>query len=448
MDRYDWQVQEVAQYGHEEKRGIFASPRLGKTLTCIDTMDTWHVGRMIVCAPLLVCPQWENELRAAGYQVSNMYSGSHQARVSRMYAERPDVVVINYDVLGNLMDDLIAWKPEALIGDESHLIKGVSSQRGQAFRRLAWRVKYVRLLTGTPAPNHYGDLWGQLVALDKVGWQSYTKFADRYLIRHAMFPSKVIGHRNVEELQQRLLRYVSIVRRDDVFGPDHWQYVTRTIPLDGKAKALYQRLSRDWILDDEGVSAEHILTRLIRLQQLSAGFLPSDTGETLEVHDSKINAVLADLDEIVESGEKAVLFHRFTWEGNKYHEEMAKRFPGVPLFRIDGDVPAADRFTAINSFRDCTGSALAVVQTQAGGVGISFATATHALFTSRDFSYTNDQQARDRIFAPGARRVVTYYETDRTVDQFIAKVLAEKRNVHDSVTNADRAAMAYGPIGV
>jgi SNF2 family DNA or RNA helicase len=404
------------------------------------------MGRTIVFAPLMVCPQWVDELTIYGFRVVGLYSGSKALRVSRL-DNGPDVVVMNYDVVDSMVDDLIAWKPQNIIIDESHLIKGVSALRARAVRRLAWRADNVRELTGTPSPNHYGDLWGQLVALDKVEWQSYTKFADRYLIRHPMFPSKVIGHRNVEELQERMLQYVTIVRREDEFGPDHWQFITRKIPLDEKSQRLYGRLAREWILADEGVSADHILKRLIRLQQLSSGFLPSDTGETLDVHRGKVGAVLADLEEIVESNEKAVLFHRFTWEGETYFNEIKKKYGNASVYRIYGGTPIDERHAIVEGFRRCGGAAIAVVQTQAGGIGISFASATHALFTSRDFSYTNDQQARDRIYAPGARRVVTYYESDRTVDQFIAKVLDAKKNIHDSVTNADQKEMLYGPIG-
>jgi hypothetical protein len=87
-----------------------------------------------------------------------------------------------------------------------------------------------------------------------------------------------------------------------------------------------------------------------------------------------------------------------------------------------------------------------VVQTQAGGVGISLAEATHALFVSRGFSFTDDEQARDRIYKPGQNRVVTYYQVERTVDDFIAGVLDRKGDVHEAITNADHRALAFGYI--
>jgi SNF2 family DNA or RNA helicase len=89
---------------------------------------------------------------------------------------------------------------------------------------------------------------------------------------------------------------------------------------------------------------------------------------------------------------------------------------------------------------------VAVVQVRSGGTGISFASASHALFVSRGFSFADDEQARDRVYARGAARCVTYYQARNTVDDFIAAVLSSKQDVHDAVTKADKETMAYGYI--
>lgn len=420
------------------------SPRLGKTREAGEHLARWRPKRALICCPLIVAPLWEAQLEP--YELGpivNLYSGPLQERLGRLSTD--GIAIANYDVLRSCVDVLIGWRPTALIGDESHLLKSPSAKRARAFRRLAWRADYVRLLTGTPTPNHYGDLWGQMVALDKTEWgTSYERFAQRYLIRDSMFPSVVLGHRNVDELQARMLRYTTIVRRDDAFGPDTWQTVTRTVQMPPKAQHLYDKLVRDWLLHEHNVEAAHVLKRLVRLQQLASGYLPNEDGEVLELHDAKVEAVLADLDEIVESGEKAVVFHRFRWEGERYAREIAARFPDTGLVVINGDTAVALRAALLEAFRASEGPVVAVVQTQSGGVGISFATATHALFVSRGFSFTDDEQARDRIYAPKARRCVTYYECGGTVDEYISAVLGTKQNVHEAVVRADIEALAYG----
>jgi SNF2 family DNA or RNA helicase len=88
-----------------------------------------------------------------------------------------------------------------------------------------------------------------------------------------------------------------------------------------------------------------------------------------------------------------------------------------------------------------------VAQTQAAGTGISFATATHAMFVSQSFSFTDEEQARDRVYAPNKNRCITYYRCTGTVDEFIASVIKAKGNIHEAVTHADIRQMAWGTLG-
>jgi superfamily II DNA or RNA helicase len=444
----EWQKEQLELHGADFKRAYFASPRLGKTRLAVEEMclqDGDLPIRGVVCSPLVVAPQWEAELANGGLFAVPCFSGSREDRSDRIYG--PGVVVVNDDMLAALLPDLLAWGPDFLVGDESHRFKSPTAKRAKAFRKLAWKTAYVRILTGTPTPNHYGDLWGQMAALDPQEWgTSYEKFARQYLLRDFMFPSRVIGYRDLAGLQAKMLKLASVIRREDVFGPDQWQTVVRKVVLPDATRIAYKRLAKEWLLEGDWgqMSADHILKRIIRLQQLAAGYLVTDDGTIVPFHDAKVKAVLADLEEVVEAGEKAVLFHRFRWEGETYQKEIQKICPTT--WRISGDTPAEDRAAIIERFRDAKDSRVCVIQTQAGGLGVSFATGTHVLFTSRGFSFSDDEQARDRVYEPGEPRVVTYYETEGTIDGYIAKVLSMKRDVHTAIKNADREDMAFGRV--
>ncbi len=458
MDNYAWQTKEIEEHGADLKRGLFADPRLGKTLCAVRQTERWDLnGPILVVAPLSVCPTWASTIDVEGstmpYKAPEAvlgYIGTSKARNALVGQIMGQVTKPTYRQFFLTNYESLSWLPATgwggLILDESHYIKGPNTDRGNAARRIAKRTKYVRLLTGTPAPNHYGDLWGQLAALDPKEWGTYASFRRRYLLCHPMFPTKVLEHINTDELQARMMRYVSIVRREDVFGPDTWQVVHRHVTLPLKARKLYDSLAKNWIADVEGgqVDAAHILKRLIRLQQVAAGYVPTEDGEVIDVHSAKLDAVEADLIEIVQSREKAVIFHRFTREGEAYLKLAEKLAPCV--IQISGKTPVEDREAQRLRFQNYSGAAIAVVQTQAGGIGISFSEATHALFVSRSFSYTEDNQALARIYKPGAVRVATYYECDRTVDAYIAQTLNAKRNVHESVTHADHRSMVWGEI--
>lgn len=179
----------------------------------------------------------------------------------------------------------------------------------------------------------------------------------------------------------------------------------------------------------------------MRLQQLAAGYLTGDERVPVDIHAAKVDAVLADLDEIMESGEKAVVFHRFAHEGANLYNAISARYG---TFKIDGSTPSSKREEYINRFRDEDGPSVMVAQTQSAGIGVSFAEARHVLFTSLDFSFADHLQARDRVYKPGENRCVTYYLADNTVDEYIKKVLDAKGSVHEAVRTADIQGMAYG----
>lgn len=270
----------------------------------------------------------------------------------------------------------------------------------------------------------------------------------RYLICNPAFPNKIEAYRDLEQLRALILSVVSVVRREDVFGPDHWQYIERRYDLPTEARRIYDQLADQWILEGHDQPVLNILARLTRFQQITSGFLPSkaqllqpdaDIAHQRPLHTVKIDAVLGDLGEIVASREKAVVVHRFTWEGEHIVEGLRKEHV-KNRFVINGDTSADDALKIQNEFRAAK-SGVAVVQIQSGGEGLDFATARHALIASQDFSFIHFEQVRDRIFAPGMARTVTFYRMNDTVDDLIAEIVEKKQDLHAILRNVDRASL-------
>jgi hypothetical protein len=459
-----YQQAEVDDHRAAPKRALFWQPRVGKTLVAVRSLPPGLL-RGVVVAPYGVCPIWKRYLADAGYGVIPIYERPNSEALDLLktaYAsDEPVVALTNYQRLPQLAasfgggkgaplsDLLAAWKPGALVIDESHMIASPSARWARAVRSLAWSAPWVRCLSGTPAANHYGSLWGQLSALDPDEWgHFYREFRERYLVCDAVWPSQVVGYKNVDELRARLQRVCSIVRRADVFGPDMWEPEVREVELPRKAMHLYRKLAREWLIDDPDarlfVDGSHILTRLLRLQQIASGYVVPESGDETPVHAAKIDAAVADLGEIVASGEKAIVFHRFTWEGTQLLERLSGF--GCPVLRINGAVPAAERDAITARVERESGAMVVLVQTQSGGVGISFAEAAYALVLSQSFSFVAEEQARDRIFKPNATRHVMYYRVTGTVDEFIAEALERKLDMHTALIHLDREDMAFGTV--
>jgi len=427
------------------KRALLFDPRTGKTKTSIAILKAWGTPPCLITAPKTVCPYWVEEGAAQGITILNGYEGTVAKTVALIKANPLAVVVINDDRLANILKELPSASWTALIADESHRFKSPSSKRGRAFRRLAQKATYVRTLTGTPTPNNYGNLWGQMSGLNQDDWfSSFTKFKSRYLITDQLFHSKILGYNNLPELETKLKKWATIVKRAEVFGPDTYQFVERRITLPPAVMALYRKLAKEWIAEINGhtINGTHCLTRFLRFQQITSGFVSSEDG-IAPIHNAKVDAVIEDLEEIVESGEKAVIFCKFTWEVETYKAEIEKRLK-CKVVTLQGSTSLPDRQAAIQEINQASYPMVCIAQIQAGGTGIKLVGATYALFVSETFSYAEQKQAQDRIYSPGKSKCVTFYRVPNTIDSYIARTLELKKSVNESVQNRRLEEILFG----
>jgi SNF2 family DNA or RNA helicase len=460
---YPHQEKEVNAHALASRRALFWDKRCGKSKgasACVAKLPGFERG--IVVAPLSVCPAWTRELTLWGFTPISIYDMGRESAIEAMraaYKGDGGFVVTSWRRIAaktpqerkegkecRMLRALLAYRAHGLIVDESDNAASPSSAQARGVRRIAKQTEWVRLLTGTPSPNHFGNLWGQLVMLHPTLFgKSYREFASRYLILDQMFPSRVLGHKNVEELQALMMPFVSLARREDIFGPDQWIENTVNVALPAQARMLYDKLASEWVVDDPEfgrIDASSVLKRLVRLQQVASGYAPDDMGAVRVLHTAKVDAIVDDLEDIVKQGDKAVVFHRFRREGDDIAARTAKF---AQVYRINGDVPVDERQRAIDAMA-APGPRVAIVQTLSGGVGVSFAEVPYQLVASQSFSYRDEDQAHDRTFKPGHARFVTYYRTEGTVDDFIAEALAGKKDVNDAVRNADKQTMSFGRI--
>lgn len=446
---HPWQIAELL---HEvPKRVVRADPRLGKTLVGIEWLKKLTGNIHLVVAPLVVCPQWAQLLAAEGFNVVSLYSKTPAAVTGLLAAlkHQRTALVINYDKLPRIVEKLLKLGIGGLILDESHYIKSPSSSRGRAARRLARSVPNVRLLTGTVAPNGPQDLWGQFYCVSSDLWgSSYTAFKKKHLIVDNFMYERIVGVKDPKELQRLVDACSGSYRREDVFGADQWQTVVRSFTLEPKARKIYDTIVKDWVLETEKdgfqLSMTHTLSRMKRLQQLTSGYLPDEEGNGKLVHVNKIDLVTGDLEDIIAAGEKAVIFHQFTWEGQEY--ERRCREAGYTVFTINGGTPANERARNIKLFNELAAGSVFIAQTSAGGIGISLASARHALFVSQSYSFSVEQQARDRIYAPGRSKCVSFYRASRSIDNYIATILDSKSDFNSALARSNISDIAFGEL--
>lgn len=166
------------------------------------------------------------------------------------------------------------------------------------------------------------------------------------------------------------------------------------------------------------------MTKMIRLAQVTSGYVKNEDGDITEVDTSKA-AVLSDLLEDLPISEPVVVFCRFHHDLDAV-KQAAQNAGRTPL-ELSGRTNELHEWQAGDD-----GSVLAV-QIQAGGVGIDLTRACYAVYYSVGYSLSDYDQSLARVHRPGQTRPVTYYHlvARKTVDVSIYNALRERRDVID-----------------
>src|SRR5690606_19870750 len=115
-------------------------------------------------------------------------------------------------------------------------------------------------------------------------------FEDEYMVKSGFMKHKRRMKRHKKAKFNRLLhRYAFRITKDEALDlPPVMDTVVR-VPLSRKSAKAYSELERDLVtrIDDDQVTTPMKVTQMIRLQQLTGGYLVNDDGELIKVGNEK-----------------------------------------------------------------------------------------------------------------------------------------------------------------
>ena len=400
------------------------------------------INKVLVVCPASVVSVWEHDMArfaAYPYELAAL-SGTKPQRLKaldRLQASpHLQVAVINYESThrDGIEEALAAYGADLIICDESQRIKNHSAAQSKAMHALGAMARYRLILSGTPVQNNAADLFSQYKFLDpSVFGPSYYAFRGRYCVMGGYGQHQIVGYRHMDELVAKEHSIGLRVTKADALDLPDQVFARRYVQLPPKAAEIYRQMRNNARAELEGgeITAQIVLTKLLRLQQLTGGYITPDGEETpQEVHTAKLEA----LDDIVQdvcldNGDKLVIFARFRAELDAICARLeAAR---VPYGRIDGSVPTGARGEIVEAFQASPGPRCFVAQLQTAGLGITLHAASVAVFYSLDFSYANYQQAVARIHRIGQAQKCTYIHllASGTVDEHVMEALDDKADL-------------------
>lgn len=287
---------------------------LGKTsitLTAINDLlfDSFEVHKVLVVAPLRVARDtWSAEIKKWEHLKNLRYSvvvGTEQERLNALRTSA-DVYIINRENIQWLAEESgLIFDFDMAVIDELSSFKNHQSKRFKAFMQIRPKLKRIIGLTGTPASNGLMDLFAEFKLLD-MG-ERLGRFIGQY--RNAYFqPDKrngmvIYSYKPLPDAEQRIYDKISDItismKATDHLTMPELISSEYTVQLSDKEREKYERLKKDFVLpEDSGeITAANAASLSNKMSQMANGAVYSDAGETVHIHDRKLDA----LEDIIES---------------------------------------------------------------------------------------------------------------------------------------------------
>ena len=177
----------------------------------------------------------------------------------------------------------------------------------------------------------------------------------------------------------------------------------------------------------------NVLTQLMRLQEVGAGSVRSETGETICLKNNRLQAVL---DVLEETAGKVVIFAVFRTDIERLAEILRKKYGENSVATYYGDTPQSERQNIITRFQDPDNELKYFISNpQTGGRGITLTEANVIIYYSNSYDLELRIQSEDRIHRIGQDDKCTYIDlvSKNTVDEHILKTLLNKVKISNEV---------------
>lgn len=391
------------------------------------------VNRVLIVAPLSILGVWEQEFTTFAkftYTLTVLKGDRDRKKDALNHPNHKglQVVVVNYESAWRLEKELLSFDAGLIIADEAHKLKEARTAQSKAMHHLGDKARYKLLLTGTIITNKEIDVFSQYRFLNrKLFGDSFYAFRNRYF--------DMVGYGNhipcfrknsMEEFLEKLHSIAFRVTKAECLDlPDITEEI-RTVELEPRAKKIYMELEKESYteLAASEVSVVNVLTKLLRLSQVTGGHLTDDEGDTTTVSTAKLEALSDILESAMEEDKKIVVMARFVPELNDIQALLEKNGIGYAVVR--GGVK--DRDKEIHRFMQDADCKVFVGQIAAAGLGITLTAASTMVFYSLDYSMSNFEQAKARIHRVSQRKncFYIYLVCKGTVDTKILRALRNK----------------------
>jgi len=348
---------------------------LGKTMQAIIAARLlWRehkINQLLIICPKPLISTWQEEIDKwwpAATQNSRL-AGSDRQFFLKLGTDNVTIKIINYEALARETDWLKTQKftHDLIIIDEAQRIKNPESKAAQAVKALHAPRRWA--LTGTPLENKIEDV----LSIFEFIRPGLLEWANPNYVRDRMKPF--------------FLR-----RRADEVLPELPAKEDQDVPVtfESSQREAYDVAERDGVvrLNEKGetVTVQHVFALIKRLMQI-CNFEPV-SGES-----AKLDRMKGDLEEIIESGRKLLIFSQFVAEpfGLKQLRSVLPRI--CKVVEMHGEVSDHQREAAKKSFNEDPVTNTMLLHYRVGGLGLNLQAANYVYLYDRWWNPAVEDQA-------------------------------------------------------
>ena len=421
---------------------------LGKTsitLTALSSLlfDRFLIRRVLVIAPLRVARDtWPAELEKWEHLNGLRNSVAVGTEAERLAAlkRQADIYIINRENVQWLIEESgIPFDFDMVVVDELSSFKNHQAKRFRALMKVRPRVERIVGLTGTPSSNGLMDLWAEFRLLDKG--ERLGRFIGQYRTRFFQ-PDKrngqvIFSYKPLPGAEQQICKLISDItismKSTDYLQMPELVSTRYEAYLSEAERERYEELKKDLVLQlpDGDVTAANAAALSGKLSQMANGAVYTDSGETISIHDRKLDA----LEDIIESmgGKPLLVAYWFQHDLERITERLHKL--KIPFSRMDSS----------ESIRRWNAGELpvALIHPASAGHGLNLQSGGSAIvWFGLTWSLELYQQTNARLWRQGQTSetvVVQHIVTKGTIDEQILKALDAKDTTQTALIDAVKA---------
>lgn len=426
--------------------GLLLDMGLGKTAIALSTINYLQNFDFSIRKPLIIAPKkvientWEAEIEKWDHLRHLTVSKIHGPRLARLEALKKDahLYLVSRDNFRWLVNHYMsAWPFDMVVVDESSSFKNPKSQRFLAMKLARPFIDRSIIMTGTPIPNGYNDLWSQVYILDQG--KRLGEFVEDYR-RTYLFPEPCEGFvtqkysimpANEHRVMQAVSDIVISMKSEDYLDlPDKIE-ILNTVTLDDDDRKRYREFEKTQVLKayeeaDRDIAAINAAALTMKLRQFANGAVyENDSTKYQVVHNSKLEALGEIIESLETQGEQVLVAYQF-----KHDLERLKEKFGGKTFE-QGDVERWNN------------KEYKIMYLQAdAGIGLNLqAGGSHIAHFGMNFNLESWLQFNKRIHRLGRTKPVYVHKllTAGTIDTDIHRAINKKQNQQEAMMEAVKA---------